>query len=308
MQWIEIAIICQEDIAETITEIFDDFTPNGIIEEPLEGSNNQVKLTIYGDVSETEEDWVAEVRQIMAHNLDETQLASVEDVYAKTVSADDWLNSWQQFIEPSEILPGIIIKPEWQDYQAKEGDRVIEIASDLSFGTGAHETTKNCAKLAAQYLCEQGIIDDSYILVNPDKARTWTCLDIGTGTGILVLVAHALGLGHLYGIDIEASAVEDAKKNCQNNGVEADIICGDLDKDFHGQADLIFANLTVDPLKILLPMIGKKLAPAGKLIISGIIDERYQEIMPYIEAHWTIDKELVDNGWHTFLLSPKSIG
>lgn len=305
MQWIEIAIICQEDMAETLTTIFDDFTPNGIIEEPIEGTSNRVKLTIYGDVSETEEDWVAEVRQIMAANLDASQLGHIEDVYAKTVSADDWLNSWQQFIEPSEILPGIIIKPEWQDYQAKDGDRIIEIASDLSFGTGAHETTKNCAKLAAQYLLDQGILDSAYQVINQEKAQNLICLDIGTGTGILLLVAHALGLRNLYGIDIEASAVQDAKKNCQNNGVLAKIICGDLDKDYQGQADLIFANLTVDPLKILLPVIDKKLAPKGKLVISGIIDERYEEIKPYIESHWTVDREVVENAWHTFLLSAK---
>jgi ribosomal protein L11 methyltransferase len=118
-------------------------------------------------------------------------------------------------------------------------------------------------------------------------------------------VAHALGLRNLYGIDIEPSAVKDAEKNAKKNGVRASFICGDLDKDYHDQADLIFANLTVDPLKMLLPVIGKKLAPKGKLIISGIIDDRYQEIMPYIEADWSIDREVIDGSWHTFMLSAK---
>ena len=303
MQWIEISIICDREVTEEVTSLFNDFTANGIIEEELEDKPGQAKLTIYGDVSETEEDWVAEVRQIMDQNLSSAQGKHIHDVYATTVSADDWLNSWQQYIEPTEILPGIVIKPAWQEYAAKEGDHVIEIDSDLSFGTGAHETTRNCAKLGAQYLQERGIIDEHYKVLNPDLAQSLKCLDIGTGTGILVLVAHALGLRNLCGIDIEQSAADDAQENCQQTGVEATIICGDLDKDYHDTADLIFANLTVDPLKILLPVIGKKLADGGKLIISGIIDERYEEIMPYIRADWKIDQEVVDGPWHTFLLS-----
>ena len=56
---------------------------------------------------------------------------------------------------------------------------------------------------------------------------------------------------------------------------------------------------------MLLPVIGKKLDSKGKLIISGIIDDRYQEIMPYIEADWSIDREVIDGSWHTFMLSAK---
>ena len=76
-----------------------------------------------------------------------------------------------------------------------------------------------------------------------------TCLDIGTGTGILLLVAAHLGIKHLVGIDIEEYAAKQARINCDNNHVVADIICGNLDTDFKGTAQLILANLTVDPLK-----------------------------------------------------------
>lgn len=305
MQWIEISIICRQDLADQVMDLLGDFTPNGIIQEAYNQNHDLTKLTIYGDVSETEEDWIKEVQAILKTNLSAEELEGLDSILAKTVDANDWLHSWQQYIEPSEILPGIIIKPEWQDYQSKPGERVLEIASDLSFGTGAHETTRNCAKLAASYLQEEGIIDETYRLLDTDRAGALKCLDIGTGTGILVLVAHALGLHNLYGIDIEPSAVKDAEKNAKKNGVRASFICGDLDKDYHDQADLIFANLTVDPLKMLLPVIGKKLAPKGKLIISGIIDDRYQEIMPYIEADWSIDREVIDGSWHTFMLSAK---
>ncbi len=129
-----------------------------------------------------------------------------------------------------------------------------------------------------------------------------TCLDIGTGTGILLLVAAHLGIKKLVGIDIEEYAANQARINCENNHVTTEIICGNLDSDFNGTAQLILANLTVDPLKILLPQIGKKLDDKGILIISGIIDDRYDEIMPYIKKDWHIIEERVAGPWHTFAL------
>ena len=134
-----------------------------------------------------------------------------------------------------------------------------------------------------------------------------TCLDIGTGTGILLLVAAHLGIKHLVGIDIEEYAAKQARINCDNNHVVADIICGNLDTDFKGTAQLILANLTVDPLKILLPQIGKKLDDKGILIISGIIDDRYDEIMPYINKEWHIIEERIAGSWHTFALEKSHI-
>ena len=65
---------------------------------------------------------------------------------------------------------------------------------------------------------------------------------------------------------------------------------------------MVLANLTVDPLKMLLPVIDRKITDTGILIISGIIDDRYDEIMPYITEHWSIVEEVVEGPWHTFAL------
>ena len=213
----------------------------------------------------------------------------MKSIDAHILDESTWLNSWQQYIEPTEILPNIVIKPAWQEYDNVDNKTIIEIDSDISFGTGSHETTRTCAELLKVY-------SESMDL---DKV---TCLDIGTGTGILLLVAAQLGIKHLVGIDIEEYAANQAKINCENNEVHAEIICGNLDTDFEGTAHLILANLTVDPLKILLPQIGKKLEDNGILIISGIIDDRYDEILPYITAHWHIIEERVAGPWHTFAL------
>lgn len=287
MQWIEISIVCERVATDEVTTLFGDYADNGIIEEDVDNQPNLVQLTLYADASLDPNTIESDIKQ----RLNESNI-EITSIDAHMLDESTWLNSWQQYIEPTEILPNLIIKPAWQEYDNEQNKTIIEIDSDISFGTGSHETTRTCAELLQAYSKS----------MNLDSV---TCLDIGTGTGILLLVAAHLGIKHLVGIDIEEYAVKQARINCDNNHVVADIICGNLDTDFKGTAQLILANLTVDPLKILLPQIGKKLDDKGILIISGIIDDRYDEIMPYINKEWHIIEERIAGPWHTFALEKR---
>ena len=287
MQWIEISIVCERVATDEVTTLFDDYADNGIIEEDVEDQPNLIKLTMYADPSLDMDMIKTDLEKRLAE--DNIKVISID---TDIIDESTWLNSWQQYIEPTEILPNIVIKPAWQEYDNVDNKTVIEIDSDISFGTGAHETTRTCAELLKIYSAPMDL----------DKV---TCLDIGTGTGILLLIAAHLGIKKLVGIDIEEYAANQAKINCENNQIRAEIICGDLDTDFNEIAQLIVANLTVDPLKILLPQIGRKLDEQGILIISGIIDDRYDEIMPYIKKDWHIIEERVAGPWHTFALKKR---
>ena len=287
MQWIEVSIVCERVATDEVTTLFDDYADNGIIEEDVENHPNLIKLTMYADSSLD----IDTIKSDLENRLTEANI-SVTSINANILDESTWLNSWQQYIEPTEILPNLIIKPAWQEYENIDNKTIIEIDSDISFGTGSHETTKTCAELLKSY-------SESMDL------NTVTCLDIGTGTGILLLVAAYLGVKNLVGIDIEEYAANQARINCENNHVSAEIICGNLDSDFNGTAQIILANLTVDSLKILLPQIGNKLVDKGILIISGIIDDRYDEIMPYIKANWHIIEQRIAGPWHTFALEKR---
>ena len=287
MQWIEVSIVCERVATDEVTTLFDDYADNGIIEEDVENRPNLIKLTMYADPSLD----IDTIKSDLENRLTEANI-NVTSINANILDESTWLNSWQQYIEPTEILPNLVIKPAWQEYENIDNKTIIEIDSDISFGTGSHETTKTCAELLKSY-------SESMDL------NTVTCLDIGTGTGILLLVAAYLGVKNLVGIDVEEYAANQARINCENNHVSAEIICGNLDSDFNGTAQIILANLTVDPLKILLPQIGNKLDDQGILIISGIIDDRYDEIMPYIKANWHIIEERIAGPWHTFALEKR---
>ena len=214
MQWIEVSIVCERVATDEVTTLFDDYADNGIIEEDVENQPNLIKLTMYADPSLDPNT----IKLDIENRLTEANI-SVTSIDTTILDESTWLNSWQQYIEPTEILPNLIIKPAWQEYDNVDHKTIIEIDSDISFGTGSHETTRTCAELLKSY-SESMDLD------------TVTCLDIGTGTGILLLIAAQLGIKHLVGIDIEEYAANQARINCENNHVSAEIICGNLDSDF----------------------------------------------------------------------------
>lgn len=284
MQWIELTVTVERVAMEEVATLFTTFSTNGYIEEDLVNQPERVKLIIYGDNKRSCQEWIDYISQ----SFDKAGIRH-SPVQGRLVSDKDWQDPWKDYIDPVEIIPGCVIKPAWKDYSLKGNERVYEIDSELAFGTGVHETTRACSQLLAQYA---------------DRGKS--CLDVGTGTGILLLVADYLGLAPLVGIDIDEVSVKQAEANCQHNQVEARLIHGDLVKDYEGQADVILANLTVDPLKSLLPVVHKKLASHGILIISGIIDDRLGEIKPYIYDNWQVEQELVKGKWHTFALRYKN--
>ncbi len=293
MKWIEISITVEVAVIDEMAAIFNDIESNGYIEETIENNPNLSRVTIYLGTAHSEIEWA----QIITTALGCANI-SYENLESKTVDDEQWYHSWQQYIMPTRLLPDLVICPAWQSYDASrdllatEHDVVMSMDTKLSFGTGDHETTRNCAALLGKYI--------HHI---PIDIKDQVCLDIGTGTGILLMAAHHLGIPNLVGIDLEEEAAVQAKENCEHNGIDATIIHGNLSDDFHGKAHLILANLTVDPLKILLPMIREKLHDNGILIISGIVDDRYDEIMPYITEHWSILEEMVEGPWHTFALA-----
>lgn len=293
MKWIEISITVEVAVIDEMAAIFNDIDSNGYIEETIEENPNLSRVTIYLEADKTEEEWV----QIIEIALEKANIFYT-DMKSKTVDDEQWYHSWQQYIMPTRLLPNLVICPAWQSYDpstdplSTEQDMVMTMDTKLSFGTGDHETTRNCAALLGKYIHH----------ISAD-VKDQVCLDIGTGTGILLMAAHHLGIPNLVGIDLEKEATIQSKENCDNNGIDATIIHGNLSDDFHGKAHFILANLTVDPLKILLPMIREKLHDNGILIISGIVDDRYDEIMPYITEHWSILEEMVEGPWHTFALA-----
>jgi ribosomal protein L11 methyltransferase len=152
-----------------------------------------------------------------------------------------------------------VVKPSWRDYASSPVEIVIELDPGMAFGTGTHPTTALCVQLIERHL-KSG---DSF-------------LDIGTGSGILMLAAAKLGAGRLCGGDRDGTAVRVAAENLRRNGVNRRSAClvqGSLAGPFKGRFDVVAANILTHVIIELLGDIPRLLKAGGVLICSGIIEQ-----------------------------------
>jgi ribosomal protein L11 methyltransferase len=180
------------------------------------------------------------------------------------VDEQDWANCWKKYFKPAKVGRRIVVKPSWHDYDRNEGEIVLEIDPGMAFGTGTHPTTANCVRLLEKHL-KKG---DSF-------------LDVGTGSGILMLAAHALGAGTLAGTDRDETAVAVAGQNLVGNGVEKGrfhLAVMDLAKGLKGKFDVIAANILSEVVVRLLDDIPDLLSDGGVFIASGIIEENAAKV------------------------------
>ena len=179
-------------------------------------------------------------------------------VTTREVSTTNWDEEWRKFYKTIE-LERIAVVPDWIDYV---GDKaVVRLEPGMAFGTGEHASTRLCLGLLEK-------------LDLQDK----TVIDVGTGSGILGIAASKLGAKSVYMTDIDAKAVEVAIQNVVSNGVDNCIVeVSDLADSI--TQDIVLANLTADILLRLLDRLTASIKKGAKLIVSGIIAERLDEVV-----------------------------
>lgn len=177
----------------------------------------------------------------------------------------DWQNAYKEFVKPwsDRQLHWI---PLWErdNIQAPEGSAVVYLDAGMAFGTGAHETTRLCAKRLLDYL-----------EAHPDSLDTAEVIDAGCGSGVLALSASALGYKKIFGFDFDPEAITVCQSNSAENAhiPQCDYAVADLEKGFAlgRQGDLVLANIQTD---VLIPhsdplVMGVK--SGGTLALSGIL-------------------------------------
>lgn len=181
----------------------------------------------------------------------------------RIVDGDDWIEVWRKHYRPMKIGK-IVVCPEWVDYDKQDGDLVVKIDSNMAFGTGEHETTSMCIEFLSKYV---------------DGGTT--VIDVGTGSGILGISSILLGAKRAVMTDIDTVAVETAKHNAKLNGVDDKclITLDDLVSESDAVGDIVVANITADVLCVLAKDIKKHVKEKTKLILSGILRERADDVV-----------------------------
>ncbi len=208
-----------------------------------------------------------------------------------SINEEDWANNWKKYFKPIEIGEKILIKPTWEPVPENNSRVIVELDPDSSFGTGRHFTTQICLELLEKYLK----IGDSMA-------------DLGCGSGIISIAGMQLGAASAVCTDIAENAVRTAKENAVQNGISDErytVFCGDVATDTEafeklGKGfDLVAANIVADVLLSMTKVFANITKPGGILIISGIIDDRLDEVMNAVKsAGFTVIEPLHRDIWN----------
>jgi len=184
---------------------------------------------------------------------------SFSGVSVEIINEQDWSNSWKKYFNTFEIVPGLVIKPSWEEYLPSPGQHVLELDPGMAFGTGQHASTQLVLSLMRQIFEVRG-------------KKIKTVLDVGTGTGILGMSAALFGAVRVVAIDNDPEAVQVALDNVKANRLEkiVEINTTSLDE-IQGHFDCICANIVHDVLINMAPKFGMLLSANGFVILSGIL-------------------------------------
>ena len=208
------------------------------------------------------------------------------------VDEEDWLNNWKQYYKPLPIGSRLLVLPSWE--ACPETDRtVLKLDPGMAFGTGAHQTTRMCLEFLEKTVREGD-----------------TMLDLGCGSGILSIAARLLGAKSAVAVDIDPIAEKIAYENAAMNGI-ADgyrVLIGNVlsdarvQREIAGQYPVVAANIVADVIIALAPLARTLTAPGGVFLVSGIIDERVDEVKQALKnSGFSVPEHSRAEGWNAFL-------
>ena len=289
--WLELAVTCDPEAVEAVSEILARVAPAGVSVEPGftlvdEGLGAAVDpaapatLRAYlpaGD-SGAARRATDEVDRALGH-LQAFGLREIGELSTRIVHESDWATAWKRHVGVLRIGRRIVIRPTWRRHRRRPGDVVIAMDPGMAFGTGLHPTTR---------LCLAGIerwADEGLLARGRARDGSARLLDVGCGSGVLAVAAGLLGAGELVGVDTDPIAVEATLANARRNRVARRLRAhrGSLPSG-EGPFDLLAANLIASVLVTLAGDLVAELAPGGRLIASGIFVDREVEVAAAVAA------------------------
>ena len=255
---------------EDKAQMFVDIMPEGPADDGV------AYLNIYLEEDADKEAILKDVREALddLRNFMDIGEATIEESQTED---KDWINNWKQYFQQFYV-DDILIVPSWEEVKAEDKDKMIlHIDPGTAFGTGMHETTQLVIRQLKKY-------------VTPDTEM----LDVGTGSGILGIVALKLGARHVLGTDLDPCAVPAVAENKEANQIvneTFDMVIGNIidDKAIQDQAgyekyDIVTANILADVLIPLTPVIVNQMKKGAYYITSGILDVKEEVVVEAVKA------------------------
>ena len=189
----------------------------------------------------------------------------------------DWINNWKQYFHQFYI-DDLLVIPSWEEVKEEDkSKKILHIDPGTAFGTGMHETTQLCIRQIKKFLTPETEL-----------------LDVGTGSGILAILALMYGAKHAVGTDLDPCAVEAVAQNMEANHIPKDafeMMIGNIitDKEVQDKVgyecyDIVVANILADVLVPLTPVIVHQMKKGAVYITSGIINTKEEMVREAVEA------------------------
>ena len=190
------------------------------------------------------------------------------------IPSERWANSWKRHFQPIEIGSALLIRPSWSRRAPRKGAAVVQIDPGLSFGTGQHPTTAFCLR---------------QLVARRRSGKAQSCLDAGTGSGILAIAAAQLGYAPIDALDSDPDAIRIARANARQNGVGRRIRfvqqeISRLPRWSGTRYAVVCANLIADLLLTQRDRLLARLQPDGVLVIAGVLDREFGQVQTAYEA------------------------
>ena len=182
---------------------------------------------------------------------------SQAEIEAVTISEQDWGEKWKRFFKPFHVTSRVVVRPPWSSFRPKKNEMSIIINPGMAFGTGSHATTKLCI-----HALERGL-----------RKKGQSVLDVGTGSGILSILAGRMGAGEVLGVDTDEVAVKGARENVKQNEVSGLVrvrkeSIGHIQRQF----DVVVANIDLRGLRRMRQSLLRHLKKKGLLVLSGLLE------------------------------------
>ena len=272
--YFELQISINPDMEDIVSDIFfTNFDCEGVVLEEETYKDLEMTSTTRGKLRVFLTSYPTNLNEILSteRELMKSRGFSDEELGSWEIALDekenqDWSKKWKEKWTVTHVTDKIAVVPSWLNYEPREGEITITLDPGCAFGTGTHQTTQLCMKALGKYLKKGDAV-----------------ADIGTGSGILSILAKKLGGSKVYGCDIDETVIDVCKQNAEINGItDITFELNSADK-ITEKYDFVCANILHFVLAEIMGDLKNIMKPNALMSLSGILDEKKDMVLEAIE-------------------------
>jgi len=286
MNWLEVSLTVNGELAEAVADVLARFAYSGVMmEQGVKYTDDEDAGTPTGPITVRAylemNDQIEETRQRLEESL--YYLGRIQPLPIasyKEIADQNWMEAWKQHYKPILLGERLVIVPAWM--ASPDPNRIpIKIDPGMAFGTGTHPTTQLCLELM-----EKAIVD-----IRSSRSE-FRVIDVGCGSGILSIAAIKLGATSALGVDIDETSIVNARHNANANQIGEELILevGSVQEILDGKfpfraAPLVVANILAPVIVRLFDAgLAQLMEMGGALILSGILQEQAQSVIDVAQS------------------------